>query len=573
MARAACMARLTVCRILLLATLGHCDPFNRSHWQTGLLKLIEKGVEVSDEPMTIIGKLPPWLSGSLYRNGPGAFTNERGDQKVNGAFDGYAAVQKFDLSAGTHSMRFLQSSRYKQLQKRGDMSYQGKIMMGTTPPRKENHLDVMNMGGEVSVNFVDMKDAKGHHLLALGELPFGLELNASTLETIDGADHSYFKFNDSIADTGMGCAHPIKLPNGDLISKIALIPTSKFGGRTDYTIFRIPAGTSRRETLATFSKWEMGITYAHAFPIASARYAILPFWPLKMSKASTLIANNMIDGMHYRPQDGTHLTVVDLVTGAATTYRANETFYGFHFSNAFVTKDADGNDHEIVADVVLTSSNAFSSLMLDAFRNGSAIDHMVMSGPLRRIRIPLSTSWTRGEGTSCLGDCNEQNMQMPERLASAVATLEYLPGEGSRVLLEAPRINDAWLMSPNYRYVYGWHPTRADNYPNAVVKLDVHTGAFSRWVDPKDEFDAMMGEAIFVPAPARLDAMQRREETTQTTQAEDDGVVISSGLQISTGRAFVLILNATTFQEMARVYARTHVTFGFHSQFYPKFDV
>lgn len=70
----------------------------------------------------------------------------------------------------------------------------------------------------------------------------------------------------------------------------------------------------------------------------------------------------------------------------------------------------------------------------------------------------------------------------------------------------------------------------------------------------------MMGEAIFVPAPARLDG----------TQAEDDGVVISSGLQISTGRAFVLVLNATTFTEVARVYAKTHVTFGFHSQFYSK---
>jgi len=422
---------------------------------------------------------------------------------------------------------------------------------------------VMNMGGEMNVNFMGVDDESGHHLLALGELPFGLEFNASSLETIEGADHSYFKFNDSIADTGMGCAHPIKLPNGDMISKIAIIPTSAFGGRTDYTLFRIPAGTSRRETLATFSKWELSITYAHAFPVASTRYAVLPFWPLSMSKASTMIANNLIEGMKWKPEEGTQLTVVDLITGAATTYRANETFYGFHFSNAFVTKDADGNDHEIVADVVLTSSDAFSSLMLNAFRNGSAIDHMVMSGPLRRIRIPLATKWTDGKGTSCLGACNGQKApQMAERMATAVATLEYLPGAASRVALEAPKINDAWLMRPDYRYVYGWHPTRPNNYPNAVVKLDVQSGTYAMWVDPKDEFDAMMGEALFVPAPPRL------YDAKRSVQEEDDGLIVSSGLQISTGRAFVLVLNATTFTEVARVYAKTHVTFGFHSQFY-----
>ena len=310
-------------------------------------------------------------------------------------------------------MRFLRTPRYNTLLARGDMSYQGKLMLGTSPPRKENHLDVFNLGGEVNVNIFKVED----HLLAIGELPYGMEFDPITLASRPGKDGphgGFFHFNDSLSELGVGCAHPIELPAsaatgagvsqaGDLISKTSTIPMAALGARTDYKIFRIPRGTSKREVLATFSRVEAAITYAHAFALPSPRYAVLPFWPLTIAKAAVLAGNNLHDGMRWKPEEGTKFTVMDLETGQATTFALNETVFGFHFANAFVRRiitpaagaageagaagargggeqssegtEGDTAQLEIVADMITTSSAIFNSLMVDSFRNGSAIDH------------------------------------------------------------------------------------------------------------------------------------------------------------------------------------------------------
>ncbi len=437
---------------------------------------------------------------------------------------------------------------------------------------------MFNLGGEVNVNFVRVDD----HLLAVGELPYGLELDPVTLETRAGADeHAFFKYNDSLSELGVGCAHAVKLPpsgadnetdkSGYLINKISTIPISHFGLRTDYKIYQIKPGTSERKVLATFSKNELAITYAHAFPVPSSKYAVLPFWPLTISKAKVLVANNLKDGMRWVPEDGTNLTVVDLETGKATTFRCNETFFGFHFANAFVDEERG----EIVADVVLTDSTIFDSLGVEAFRTGAAIDNTSMCGALKRIRIPLAEVLAREredelgetekeeESCSFLGERPDGEMVgtaartvFRERFATTLATIEPFPGRVSDVRVEAPRINDAWATKKDYRYVYAWHATRPNNYPNALVKFDVSGGvdSIALWTNPEDEFGVMMGEAVFVAAPAAAE--------------EDDGVVISSGLHIKSGRAFVVVLDAKTMTELARAYAKTHVTFGFHTQFY-----
>jgi carotenoid cleavage dioxygenase-like enzyme len=138
-----------------------------------------------------------------------------------------------------------------------------------------------------------------------------------------------------------------------------------------------------------------------------------------------------------------------------------------------------------------------------------------------------------------------------------MATVEPIPStDGASVVIEAPRINAAWSMNASYRFVYGWHPTRPHNYPNAIAKVDV-TGLspVRRWVNADDEFGVMMGEAVFVARPNGVD--------------EDDGVVVSAGLHIESGRSFALVLNASTMGELARAYAPSPITFGFHTQFYP----
>ena len=62
--------------------------------------------------MPIVGNIPPWLKGNLYRNGPGKF--EIGDTKYNHLFDGLALLHRFHISEGKveYRSKFLASDTY-----------------------------------------------------------------------------------------------------------------------------------------------------------------------------------------------------------------------------------------------------------------------------------------------------------------------------------------------------------------------------------------------------------------------------------------------------------------------------
>ena len=125
----------------------------------------------------------------------------------------------------------------------------------------------------------------------------------------------------------------------------------------------------------------------------------------------------------------------------------------------------------------------------------------------------------------------------------------------SETPIEGPRINEAYAMRP-YRYLYAWHPTRDDNLPNSVAKVDTTTGKAKVWIDnAAAEANTYMGEPVFLPAPG--------------ASAEDDGVVLSVGVDVTKRAAFLVVLNATTMTELARAWAGAHVTFGFHTLFVP----
>ena len=49
---------------------------------------------------------------------------------------------------------------------------------------------------------------------------------------------------------------------------------------------------------------------------------------------------------------------------------------------------------------------------------------------------------------------------------------------------------------------------------------------------------------------------------------EDAGVVLSVVLDASAGRSFLLVLDAGSFEELARAEAPHHIPFGFHGQYF-----
>jgi Lignostilbene-alpha,beta-dioxygenase and related enzymes len=79
--------------------------------------------EYVDEPVSLEGSLPEWLTGTLVRNGPGEF--ETDDGPLQHWFDGLALIRRFGLdgSADTvrFSARFLRSAEYEHVRQTGSL--------------------------------------------------------------------------------------------------------------------------------------------------------------------------------------------------------------------------------------------------------------------------------------------------------------------------------------------------------------------------------------------------------------------------------------------------------------------
>jgi len=85
---------------------------------------------------------------------------------------------------------------------------------------------------------------------------------------------------------------------------------------------------------------------------------------------------------------------------------------------------------------------------------------------------------------------------------------------------------------------------------DALVKITVPDGTSRRWHEPR----CYPGEPVFIPAP---DASE-----------EDTGVVASVVLDARARQSFLLLLDAVTFDEVARAPVPHPIPFGFHGQYF-----
>ena len=87
------------------------------------------------------------------------------------------------------------------------------------------------------------------------------------------------------------------------------------------------------------------------------------------------------------------------------------------------------------------------------------------------------------------------------------------------------------------------------NFIDTLVKLDLDARQASSW----SEGGCYPGEPVFVAAPDAL--------------AEDDGVILSVVLDAQQETSFLLILEASSYEELARAEVPHHIPFGFHGNY------
>jgi beta,beta-carotene 9',10'-dioxygenase len=279
-----------------------------------------------------------------------------------------------------------------------------------------------------------------------------------------------------------------------------------FSRVSKYVLYGLPGGSSTRRVIAELPVKEP--SYMHAFGM-SGRHLILAEYPLRVNPLKLAFSGKpFIQNYAWKPRESTKFQVIDRETGALRGTYETEAFFCFHHVNAF--ERAGGS--ELVVDLIAYDDpSIIDALYLEADQPRGPIP----STELRRYVIDLD-----GGGVTF------------EKLAEDV---------------ELPRIDYGRHNARPYRYVYC--SRSADTWFDQLVKVDVGGGGEAVWAAP----GCHPGEPIFVREPG--------------TEDEDAGVVLSVVLDAAAGRSFLLILDARSFEELARAEAPHHIPFGFHGQF------
>jgi beta,beta-carotene 9',10'-dioxygenase len=279
-----------------------------------------------------------------------------------------------------------------------------------------------------------------------------------------------------------------------------------FSRVSKYVLYGMPAGSTRRRVIAELPVKEPA--YMHAFGM-SGRHLILAEYPLRVNPLKLAVSGKpFIENYTWRPSESTKFQVVDRETGALRGTYETDAFFCFHHVNAF--ERAGGS--ELVVDLIAYDDpSIIDALYLDA----EGARGPFPTNELRRYVIDLD-----GGGVT------------RETLAENV---------------ELPRIDYARANTRPYRYVYC--SAYGEGFIDGLAKVDVDDGSRKAWSAP----GCYSGEPIFVREPG--------------TEAEDAGVVLSVVLDTAASSSFLLVLDAHTFEEIARAEAPHHIPFGFHGQY------
>ena len=301
-------------------------------------------------------------------------------------------------------------------------------------------------------------------------------------------------------------AHPHYDPQRDEL----LGYVTHFGPRSSYRLFAEPAGSRKRRLIGKLGVGKPG--YMHSFGM-SDRYLVLAENPLVVDPWQLALSGKaFIHNFRWEPERGTRFIVVDRYSGHLRGIYEGPAFFCFHHVNAFE------RGGELIVDLCAYDDASIVDL-LEVERLRGGVDRFPPSR-LQRCRIDL-----RGGGVE----------------------YEFL----AEPPFEFPRINYGLINGRDYRYGYGTslHSPESD-WPDQLVKVDVVGDDSSTWYEP----GCYPGEPVFVAA--------------REGRSEDDGVILSVVLDSPAARSFLLVLDAGSFEELARAEAPQRIPFGFHGQFF-----
>jgi carotenoid cleavage dioxygenase-like enzyme len=255
--------------------------------------------------------------------------------------------------------------------------------------------------------------------------------------------------------------------------------------------------------------------YLHGFGI-SQKYFVIAAGPLTVVPIQLLFWRKpYIENHHWRPEEGATIHVIEKASGKLKAKFITDPFFCFHHINAWDQGD------ELIMDLnAYDDASIIQKYYLNELENP---DLELPFGTVRRFKMNL-----KNKKISC----------------------DIISGS----CIELPRIDyKRYNTFSNYQFTYGvsLHPTQTKGFYNSLVKINTSSGSSYYW----HEENCFPGEPFFQPSP--------------NSKNDEDGILISIVLNAAEQQSFLLILDATNMQEIARASLPEPIVYGFHGEYFP----
>ncbi|OAY82155.1 Carotenoid cleavage dioxygenase B, chloroplastic, partial [Ananas comosus] len=429
-------------------------------------------------------------------------------------FDGYATLVRLSFRGGRMAAahRQLESAAYAAAKRNRRLCYRE----FSEAPRPENFLAYV---GELASLFSgsSLTDNANTGVVVLGDgrvlcltetVKGSIEIDPDTLDTV-----GKFEFSDGLGSL-IHSAHPVVTAE----EFVTLLPDLL---RPGYLVVRMVPGSNERKVIGRVNcRGGPAPGWVHSFPVTE-HYVVVPEMPLRYCARNLLRAEpTPLYKFEWHPESGSYMHVMCKASGKIVASVEVPPFVTFHFINAYEEEDGDGRVTAIVADCCehYADTSILEKLRLQNLKSFTGLD-VLPDARVGRFRIPLDGS-PIGELDAAL-DPNEH-------------------GRG----MDMCSINPAHL-GKNYRYLYACGAQRPCNFPNTVTKVDLVEKRAKNW----HEDGAVPSEPFFVARPGAVE--------------EDDGVVISM-VSSKNGEGYALLLDGSTFEEIARAKFPYGLPYGLH---------
>ncbi|XP_052210501.1 carotenoid cleavage dioxygenase 8 homolog B, chloroplastic [Diospyros lotus] len=467
--------------------------------------------------LAVQGEIPLWLNGTYLRNGPGLW--HLGDYNFRHLFDGYATLVRLHFAGGRLVMghRQIESEAYKAAKRNNKLCYRE----FSEVPKPDSFLsyigDLANLFSGASLtdnaNTGVVKLGDGRVVCLTETIKGSIVIDPNTLETI-----GKFEYSDNLGGL-IHSAHPIVTDTEFL----TLLPDLVKPG---YLVVRMEPGTNERKVIGRVNcRGGPAPGWVHSFPVTE-HYVVVPEMPLRYCAQNLLKAEpTPLYKFEWHPKNKGFVHVMCKASGNIVATVEVPLYVTFHFINAYEEQDEDGRVTAIVADCCEHNADTtiLDKLRLQNLRSFFGQD-VLPDARVGRFVIPLDGS-------------------PYGKLEAALDPDEH--GRG----MDMCSINPAYL-GKKYRYAYACGAHRPCNFPNTLTKLDLFEKKAKNWYDE----GSVPSEPLFVPRPGATE--------------EDDGVVISM-ISDKNGEGYALLLDGSTFEEIARAEFPYGLPYGLHGCWVP----